>query len=657
MATNLSFRFRARPPPRLRALLSAGALLCSAAFASQALLAWRDDGDGGIPRGVLRGDGPRTADSTTARRMLAEASGNDDEDDFFDVPSSYVEAGDDPSVVPVPPPLHAALSDDAIAPKDPPVPPYSLDDVLLSSKQYHHSFAVLVYDPSSDMFVMHYSKWMDWTASCKKLVKSLETLSHSLRTMFPERFDPSQPELILAVSSSDYPALKRRHYSAAPWKEDMAPVLHFGSVFRRPILPQLIAMPMPQTNHLSCFDEWASHNSVCGSWKARVPGKFQGLVFGKEFGLKWNDLIPQVVWRGTDFSYLTKIGRRLHRPDMKYTLDRVVATYDPEEVEADPKGAAVRALWNAYDRLLPRWKGVAWTAEAELEAAKATELDDDNGQTELRVHDSGEGESRQTRLDTRISRYLMRKKALNRRQARKARRGRRRRLEEESQPTEGRPVPWANIKFYSTMHQGTKARALEVEYYQKFMERGIPAAGNYMSLDQLGQHKYQIDIGGGGGTTWSGTLEKLGLPGLLFHHVTPTKDYLHDLMVPWVHYVPVRADLSDLREKYEWAESHPQQARQISDNATELARNLGTPEGVQALYKHFYEGRLRDAVQAYAPLEEGGAWRKALAEASFRPIFRCNGNHLYGCARLTDKLNFRGHNMPLAKEFCTTCSG
>ena len=55
-----------------------------------------------------------------------------------------------------------------------------------------------------------------------------------------------------------------------------------------------------------------------------------------------------------------------------------------------------------------------------------------------------------------------------------------------------------------------------------------------MSLPGLAQYKYHINPGGGGGSTWSGTIVKLAMPGLLFHHyLTPTKDYFHDWLVPW----------------------------------------------------------------------------------------------------------------------------
>ena len=108
-------------------------------------------------------------------------------------------------------------------------------------------------------------------------------------------------------------------------------------------------------------------------------------------------------------------------------------------------------------------------------------------------------------------------------------------------------------------------------------------------------------------------------------------------MKPWVHYVPIRADLSDLRVRYDWAESHPRIARRISDHATELARSLGTPAGAEAIFEHFYKGRLRDVVRAYQPAYSGGdSWKKALEEADLRPFFRCDGDRTrsQGCERL-----------------------
>ena len=123
-----------------------------------------------------------------------------------------------------------------------------------------------------------------------------------------------------------------------------------------------------------------------------------------------------------------------------------------------------------------------------------------------------------------------------------------------------------------------------------------------MTVEDQAKYKYLIDLGGGGGTTWTGTHTKLAMPGLLFHHITPTKDFFHDRIKPYVHYVPVSPDLRDLKEKFDWAESNPEQAKKISEKATEFMRYLGTPEGYgQLVDEHFIEP-LRKIIDSYQPI-------------------------------------------------------
>ena len=163
---------------------------------------------------------------------------------------------------------------------------------------------------------------------------------------------------------------------------------------------------------------------------------------------------------------------------------------DAENLRVD----AAKSLRAEYATLLPRWKGVALTAEAERQALP---------------HDDGN-------IAT---------------------------------------LPWANIKFASYPSHGGTFPTLGSSKYSAWESVGI-AVGERMPLSDLARYKYHIDLGGGGGTTWSGTIDKLAMPGLLFHHLTPTKDYFHDRLIPWKHYVPVSEDLSDLKSKYDWVESH-----------------------------------------------------------------------------------------------------
>jgi len=344
----------------------------------------------------------------------------------------------------------------------------------------------------------------------------------------------------------------------------------------------MIAMPMAQINHVSCFQTFAAHQMVCPYYLPRSPGNPQGLVFEETVGLRWDDLIPSVVWRGTDFSYLHRLYPRLRQPDFEMDvgskLQKIPYNYNI-------KLAATRAIREEYDHMIPRWKSVIWTAEAEREAEeKQKELPEDSDEV---------------------------------------------------------VVPWANMKFASAMHIGVKTPTSEIPYYQEFEEHGIPASGEGMSLETLARYKYHIDTGGGGGTTWSGTLEKLGLPGLLMHHETPMKDYLHDKMVKWVHYVPIKEDLSDLKEKFDWAESHPELAKQISDNATRLAKSLGTHEGFSIMFNEFYDAPLRAVVEAYKPLtKRDQGWLDAMINNDMRPIMQCSGYYSHDCQGLVDDVSF-----------------
>ena len=162
-----------------------------------------------------------------------------------------------------------------------------------------------------------------------------------------------------------------------------------------------------------------------------------------------------------------------------------------------------------------------------------------------------------------------------------------------------------------------------------------------MKPQELAKYKYHIDMGGGGGTTWSGTIEKLAMPGLLFHHVTPMKDYIHDHLKAWIHYIPVSADLKDLKQKFDWAQAHPQEAKRIADAATEFMKELGTPQGFGRIYKQDFVQPLQRVIDAYQPVSllrtyggKGSAVVDVLAQlesSGYVPILGCSGNSLDSC--------------------------
>lgn len=476
---------------------------------------------------------------------------------------------------------------------------YTLQDLIKTSLNFKSNYAIMVYDPPTDEFIFIYDVGrMPWGSNVSQLEATFKSIASMIRRAFPERFQGVESEeLAIPIASGDMPAITGECYINFPHESDvcpqsLVPILQFGSTFRNEeLFPNAIAMPMPVKDHLTCFKIFAKDaTDIC-------PSMGRNFAFGDTVGsTSFDNLIPQVVWRGSDFGYLPVL-HFLTRPELRYSEETDEVTFKVEErklgpFRTDPKQKkliplvqrkmsalekkmnAAETLMETFDMLLPRWKGVALTAKAEAEAQIESER-------------SGE-----------------------------------------------EVLPWANIKFFKTRFDVEKNKtgkkvakqALQIELLEEY---GIPYKGESMNSKDLAGYKYQIDLGGGGGTTWTGTLQKLAMPGLLFHHCTPTKDYIHDYIEPWVHYVPIAPDLSDLKEKFDWAEANPKAAKLIADQGTEFVRSLGTTEGFGSLFQDNFIEPVMAVMEGYQP--SSTPWREILKETNgidghmFEPSIHCNG--------------------------------
>ena len=107
-------------------------------------------------------------------------------------------------------------------------------------------------------------------------------------------------------------------------------------------------------------------------------------------------------------------------------------------------------------------------------------------------------------------------------------------------------------------------------------------ATKYVSLQDHTKYKYLLDIQGYG---WSGRVKfLLWMNRPLFLVDREDKDYYTEMLQPFVHYIPVKSDLSDLEEKYRWAEDNYEQARKIAQNALEFAKENLTFDAVIEYY-------------------------------------------------------------------------
>lgn len=454
--------------------------------------------------------------------------------------------------------------------KDLELPQYNLADAVeVGQSTFSNMYGVFVYDPEEDTFAF-YSVMMRQMA---KINVGVRLLSFSLRQLFPERFcGKGCDEFAIAISGGDYPHLNKECFESFPHTSEdcpghFAPIFNFGSAYRhREILPNMLAMPMPGWTHSTAIGNYIEN-------PMKSPLTFTD--WEEQLDEKWEDLIPQVVWRGSDFGYLNHFELLAGT-----SFEAYLGGLDESLGETERREAATRAMRESYNELRPRWRGVVWTAEAEREAeANNAEAEDDEGGKEA--------------------------------------------------------LPWANIKFKSASagmnYSGRAAKYLTKDMYNHFVDAGIPAIGDGMKSKELARFKYQIDLGGGGGTTWTGTTQKLQMPGLLFHHVTPTIDYIHYRLKPWYHYVPIAPNLSDLEEKFDWAQSHPRAARKIAAQGTKVMRDLATKEGYEAMFDEEYLLPLTKALEAYVPVRmshPGKHWKEVIEGISPNTIYKyhCGGN-------------------------------
>ena len=108
------------------------------------------------------------------------------------------------------------------------------------------------------------------------------------------------------------------------------------------------------------------------------------------------------------------------------------------------------------------------------------------------------------------------------------------------------------------------------------------------------------------------------------------------MMKPWEHYVPVKADLSDLKERYDWAESHPSEARRISKRATALVKSFGERSAFESIFGTFYKQPLNQIVAGYQPAGDT-SWQEAVDSASLHLLLKCKYYDGGTCEELQSK--------------------
>jgi hypothetical protein len=104
-------------------------------------------------------------------------------------------------------------------------------------------------------------------------------------------------------------------------------------------------------------------------------------------------------------------------------------------------------------------------------------------------------------------------------------------------------------------------------------------------------HRYALDIDGFS-NSWDNFLTRLKLGCCVLKVDSPGgfRQWYYPRLSPWEHFVPIRSDLSDLFEKYDWVRSNPGRARDIAAAGRAVAAGMTLDselaEGARLIEEH-----------------------------------------------------------------------
>lgn len=104
-------------------------------------------------------------------------------------------------------------------------------------------------------------------------------------------------------------------------------------------------------------------------------------------------------------------------------------------------------------------------------------------------------------------------------------------------------------------------------------ENVVCEKGKWIESQEMVEYKYILDMDGNA-CTWDATAWKLNSGSVLFKVESGWRQWFYDEFHPWIHYVPIADDFSDLQEKYHWCETHPEECETMISNAKDLFQSV-----------------------------------------------------------------------------------
>ncbi|KAG7311342.1 hypothetical protein JYU34_002380 [Plutella xylostella] len=140
----------------------------------------------------------------------------------------------------------------------------------------------------------------------------------------------------------------------------------------------------------------------------------------------------------------------------------------------------------------------------------------------------------------------------------------------------------------------------------------------HISFFKFFDYKYQINI--------DGTVAAYRMPyllgggGMVLKQDSPYYEHFYHSLEPWVHYVPVARDLSDLVQRIEWAKDHDEDASKIAKNARQFANDNLLPQHIICYHAVLFKEWSKRLVSKVS-VREG---MTAVPQPSSEPPCSCN---------------------------------
>jgi hypothetical protein len=124
-----------------------------------------------------------------------------------------------------------------------------------------------------------------------------------------------------------------------------------------------------------------------------------------------------------------------------------------------------------------------------------------------------------------------------------------------------------------------KRRDIEINqrkyFYSNFCDKRnmVYEEDGWIAEYDMVEYKYILNIDGNA-CTWDATAWKLNSGSVIFKVDAPWVQWFYPEYLAYVHYIPIKDDMSDLQEKYQWCETHPEECEKIVENSKKLFQKV-----------------------------------------------------------------------------------